>query len=274
MGGPAEVTRVSRVERAALSGLLAGVATLVASSAGAIGPILMGGVDAQSSYEGFLDGQPNAGVFTFFDAAVETTPLKGFMDTPPLGFPAFVNATIDLELIFDTSVCGPAACAIQNAEFKGANLGADMFIWPAAGGPIPLLALDVVRIEVVQASPNSGGVIALGSQVVNLGPTLFAKSELTILGGSEAAAIIAAAGGGKAILRIDIDKPKDKSGSGIVIGDLFGTGNWFNDDFTVGLPSIAPVGGTNFDLVIVPEPGTAALFGLSLLGLALHRRRR
>jgi hypothetical protein len=268
------MTRDSRVRNAVLSGLLAGVVTLVAGPAAAIGPVLMGGVDAQSSYEGFLDAQPNAGVFTFFDAAVETTPAKGFMTTPPVGFPAFIGATIDLELIFDTSVCLPSACAIQNAEFKGANAGADMMIWPSGGGPIPLLALDVVRIEVVQASPTSGGLIALGGQVVNPGPSLFATSELTILGGSEAAAIIAAAGGNKAILRIDIDKPKDKSGSGIVIGDLFGTGDWFNDDFTVGLPSITPVGGTNFDLVIVPEPGTAALFGLSLLGLALRRRKR
>ena len=94
------------------------------------------------------------------------------------------------------------------------------------------------------------------------------------MGGSEAAAIIAFVGGNKAILRMDINKPKDNTGDKIRAADLGPSGIWFNEDWTVGLPAIIPVGATNFDLVIVPEPGTAALLGLSLVGLALHARSR
>ncbi len=73
---------------------------------------------------------------------------------------------------------------------------------------------------------------------------------------------------------MDINKPKDNTGTKIQTADLLSTGIWFNEDWTVGLPALISVGATNFDLVIVPEPGTAALLGLSLVALALHARTR
>jgi hypothetical protein len=94
------------------------------------------------------------------------------------------------------------------------------------------------------------------------------------VGGSEAAAIIAHVGSNKAILRMDVNKPKDNTGDKIRTADLLPDGIWFNEDWPVGLPAIIPVGATNFDLVIVPEPATAALLGFSLVGLGLHARAR
>jgi hypothetical protein len=265
--------RVKRNGARAVAVAVVGVlGLLLAGAAHALSPVLIGGTDAQSSYEGYTDAQPNAGVFTFFDAIVEATPQKGFVDTPDPNFLSFVNATVDLDIVFDTSVCNPAACGMTFASFKGANAGADLIFWPEAGGPIPLLALEIDFIDVVQASPASGGNFAMGGQVIN--ENLFGTSKLRIVGGSEAAAIIAFVGGNKAILRMDINKPKDNTGDKIRTADLLSTGIWFNEDWTVGLPAIIPVGATNFDLVIVPEPGTAGLLGLSLVGLALHARRR
>ncbi len=258
--------------RAVVAAVVGALGLLLAGAAHAFTTVLIGGTDAQSSYEGYTDAQPNAGVFTFFDAVVEATPQKGFVDTPDPNFLSFVNAKVDLDIIFDTSVCNPAACGMTFASFKGANAGADLIFWPSGGGPIPLLMLEIDFIDVVQASPASGGNFAMGGQVVN--PNLFGTSKLRVVGGSEAAAIIAYVGGNKAILRMDINKPKDNTGTKIQTADLLSTGIWFNEDWTVGLPALIPVGATNFDLVIVPEPGTAALLGLSLVALALHARTR
>jgi hypothetical protein len=254
------------------AGLAATFALLVSAAAHAISPVFIGGTDAQSSYEGYTDAQPNAGVFTFFDPAVEATPQKGFVDTPDPNFLSFTNATVDLDIAFNTSVCDPSACAMTAASFEGANAGADMIFWPSGGGPMPLLALEVDYIDVVQATPVSGGNFAMGNQVI--GPNMYTTTRLRIVGGSEAAAIIAHVGGNKALLRLDVNKPKDNTGDKIRAADLGPSGIWFNEDWTVGLPALIPVGATNFDLLIVPEPATAALLGFSLVGLGLHARAR
>ncbi len=59
----------------------------------------------------------------------------------------------------------------------------------------------------------------------------------------------------------------DCSGVGIVTFELDSTGSWFVEGE---LPSDVGVGGT---LVLVPEPGTAAVLGLGLLGVGFARRR-
>ena len=253
-----------------------------AGPAGAAEIFHIGGNDRISQYEGFDSGQTNPGMFTFNENANGGNPIPDlgvvtsedlslgagncpsgatFLCTAKVGFNAILGPISRLGGSFD-----PATSNIKQAVFLGLP-GPDMYFLDPADNSTVLLAFELNFIHVTQASfesipANEDGTILMG----NPDPSAI-SSQLFLMGGT----LNQLVGGIGSEARLEI--LMDSLTPAIMVkGDFKG---YLNGNFLSGLGD-APVLPTTWNLTIipVPEPSTAGLLGVSLLGLLALARRR
>ncbi len=262
---------------------------LLASPAGAL-EIFLGGIDAESQYTGVATGQPGAGVLTFFDSANGGGPNHGVstscdvLSNPALscddvgvgdlaitGQGAGNFTQIRFEAKLDAPDGGPAP-ALFGSTFLGIS-GAEIQFWKIEND-IPvnlLLVLDLNFIKVTDAvkapgGPDGTGTFTLGNPTQDFGIT----SALTIsntLGGGDLAPLLGGPGT-QAVMTMQLQSLDPALAT---FADIFNPG-FLNANLTTGFGS-TPVGDLVWELRIIPEPSTAALLGVSLLGLLAWARR-
>jgi len=97
-------------------------------------------------------------------------------------------------------------------------------------------------------------------------PDIGVTSQLVVVGGTQAAAVGGI--GSVASLKLLLNRPVPQ----IAVANLFTY--WSTPTVTVGIGANPPLSAVNWDLLIVPEPGVAALLAAGLTGLAIGGRRR
>jgi hypothetical protein len=231
--------------------------------------IQIGGIDAESQYTGAGSGSPDAGIFTFFDSFNSTNdPEFGVVDSENLagfdliggrvGFEAILSATGNNGLTFN-----PATDNVRRARFVGTG-GSEFWILDPNDNTTPLLVFDLNYIDVTTAAlaappADPDGLIVLG----DLTPTA-TTSLLTVSGGTLNAVV--GGFGTPAVLSITMSTIAPPL---LVKADLRG---YLNTNFWSGTTA-PPVGTTNWNLTIIPEPSTAVLLGFALLGVLATARR-
>lgn len=244
--------------------------------------IFIGGNDANSQFTGAGVTSPEAGVLTFDDTFNSTNvPELGVVTScendagaacadfgldilssgvPTVNFAAVLSATQENGIDpFD-----PATDNINKASFVG-MAGPDFVIWDPNGSGNILLAFELSFVDVTQAKKKSSlfgdpdGTITLGDADPNA-----LTSLLTVSGGS----LNHLVGGVGTPARLQVQMATLTPGI-LTKSDLSG---YFNTNFLSG-EGAEPRADTIWDITIVPEPSTAALLGVSLLGLVGLARR-
>ena len=221
--------------RPALMGLTFAIASAVAA-----GPAAALTVTATDPTAEFLVG---TGVIN----TLETVGGSGDATVLP-GSPFGASSELHLEL----QLVGAEEPFTFGTQFTGtADAVPDLYILES-GNPIPLLTADVIAAPVTNLV---GGPAGSTLTSVNLGGFGIGQSELTLTGGS----LVDDFGGigATAALAILINAPSEP----------FAFGSTFDLDFTAQM---------NIQLELtetVPEPTTASLLGLSILGVAIWQRR-
>jgi hypothetical protein len=267
----------------ALAGLLS---LAVASPAAAI---QIGGTDGETFYTGFQRdwdvGCPGScplpdGVLTFNDAFDGfNAPEKGTV-TSQDGLPAIAGGRVDFEVSLDLNFFGdlnvasstsydPTSDDVRQARFIGDGnfYTPEIAIWQPGNSVMPLLTFEVAFLEVVQAQHSGSpggqpdGKIILGNpQKSQYGIT----SALTVTGGTLAGNV--GGFGTPAVMEMLLSSPSPE------MTKALRNGGYLNLDFTNGVGTSGE--STTWNIAIVPEPSTAMLLGLSLLGLVGVARRR
>ncbi len=266
----------SLAERTARRGLGAFVAFLLVvgwSGSATAAPIEIGGVDVQSQYTGFVPVPPDtdppadAGVFTFYDSinGSNPNPEPGTVTTESQTL-GLIGGRVELEIMLDTSSFDPATGSLLDASFIGTGATPEIVIWDSTQTTV-LLAFDVSFVDVAVFTPEIPGltdsIITLGDSVPD---SLGVLSSLSVVGGTLASAV--GGEGTLAVLRLTISKPDPQ----VTVTNFVG---YLDDSFAVGIPGDPPTLGVNWEITIVPEPGTFLLVCGSLAAFAaLSRRRR
>jgi len=233
----------------ALTGLLA----LAASSPAAAAPIALGGVDARSEYT--YNAGTDVGVYTFADTL---TGEAGTVTTADLG--GFIGGRITLELLLDTTGFDPTTDNMLDAQFIGTG-GNEIVIWDATQ-TTTLLSFDVDFVDTVQFGIANGSSITIGENTVG---GVDVTSRLTVTGGTRAGDVGGI--GSPAALKLTLNRPQPA----VTLANF--QGYWGTSLITVG-NGYAPLSASNWDLLIIPEPGTLLLVGLGVAALAGVRRSR
>jgi hypothetical protein len=230
---------------------LAAVTALALAAPAGAAPVAIGGVDARSQYT----YSAGVGIYTFDDTA---TSLPGTVTTES-GIAGLIGGRITLEIKLDTASFNPATDGVLNARFIGTGPGSEIMIWDAALLTV-LLSLDVDYIEVTQKAFGGGSSILVG---LNLVEDLGVSSYLTVTGGTLAGDVGGI--GTPAVIKLLLNRPQP----------ALTTGNqaaYFSQSLITVGNGYAPTSASNWDLLIIPEPGTALLIGLGLVALAHGRR--
>lgn len=233
--------------------ILAGIAFSFAAAAEAA-PIAIGGVDARSEY-GYSAGPP-LGVYSFADTA---TLEAGTVTTSDLS--GMIGGRITLELMLDTTSFVPATGSVLDATFIGTGPGSEVVIWDSTQTTV-LLSFDASFVEVTQIGFANGSRITMGDNTL---ASVGVSSLLTVTGGTRAGDVGGI--GTAAALRLQLNRPIP------ALTPVNQAGYWSTPAITVG-NGYAPLSASNWDLLIVPEPGTLLLLGAGLAGLAATLRRR
>lgn len=258
---------VNRRESGILGGLLLAVGALWAGPALSVPIAQIGGVDSETAYNGF-DGVPAGqnGILTFDDA------FNGFNDpeqgqvTTSAQVPALIGGKVYFEALLDTSAFVPATGDVRDAVFIGTGAGPEITILSPIDNTTVLLAFDIDFIEVTQGIPSGGlggatGTIILGNpQESEYGIT----SQLQVAGGTLNALVGGV--GTPAVMEMLM------SALAPTMTKALRNAGYLNTDFTNG------VGGsledTTWNITIIPEPSSAVLVGVALVGLVAIARRR
>lgn len=227
--------------------------TLSGATAANAAPIAIGGVDARSEYT-YAAG-PQLGIYTFADTA---TSEPGTVTTSDLS--GFVGGRITLELMLDTTGFVPATGNVLDGKFVGTGPGSEVVIWDATQTTV-LLSFDVSFLEVTQRAFSNGSRISIGDNVAS---SVGVTSLLTVTGGTRAGDVGGI--GTPAALRLQLNRPNP------ALTTTNQNGYWSTPTVTVG-NGYTPLSASNWDLLIVPEPGTLLLVGAGLGGFAALRRR-
>ena len=271
--------RLLRRTRMQVGLALLGCALLAGSARATID---IGGIDAQSQFNN-LSASTNPGLLTFNDSwsstnqrepgVVTSSDLGGF-DLLGVNARAFFDVILSPTRNDGVTPFNPATDDINLASFAGATPTAFTIFTPmsntGSGQNIPvdiLLTFSISHIDVTnarQASPIPGvdpdGLIKLGNP--QLSDT---TSLLTVTGGS--LANLVGGVGTQAHLEVLFVTPNPAI---LTKAQLSG---YFNGNWTAGNAS-QPVSATTWNLTIVPEPSSAALLGLAMVGLVTVARRR
>jgi hypothetical protein len=244
---------------AALAGLLC--AGPGASRAAVIGTI--GGTDAISMYQCPVSGDCY-GTLSFDDGTPGVVTSQSSISASLINAVVHFEVTLDDERNNSATLFDPATTSILRAQFRGAPNG-DLLIEDVNGNV--LLAFDVVYVDVSTAvtpfpPADVDGQFSIGQQDEAAYATV-GGSRLHLMGGT----LNQLAGG---------------IGTAAVFQMLFSTLNpaltnlkgYFGNDFTAGGTGGGQFASTwNLTLISTPEPATALLVGVGLLGLIAGARR-
>lgn len=278
-----------------LAGLLGGCALLLPGSVRAA-IIHIGGIDQNSQYTkpDPLDeeAQDDAGIFTFDDQFNGfNDPERGLVTScEDAGGTACTDFGLDLlsendlgesvpSVDFDVVLSAtqengidpfdPATDNINKATFEGLSGASDFVIWDPNGSGNILLQFNVVFIDVTQATPRQavGPIVLDPDGQINLGNAdpLAVSSLLTVSGGT----LNQLVGGKGTPARLQLQMGTLDP----AILNSAALSGYFDDNFLSGFSSSTPRNDTTWNLTIVPEPSTAALMGVSLIGLVGLARR-
>jgi hypothetical protein len=267
------------------SDLRTGLAVLAcALGAGAAqASIHIGGVDVQTEFTKPTAVSGTPGLLSFSDAFNSgNNPEPGVVTSSDLvGFNLLgVNARAFFDVILsplqedDATPFNPATNNINLASFQGVTPTAFTIYQPQSStGPgqnVPvdiLLTFSVSFIDVTNARQASTipGVDPDGQIKLGNPEAIDVTSLLTVTGGSLAGLVGGV--GTQARLEVLFVTPNPAI---LTKADLVG---YFADNWTGG-NAAQPVSATTWNLTIIPEPSTAALVGVALVGLVAIARRR
>ncbi len=245
----------------------------VASGPARAMPIHIGGTDTISTYTGAGLAAPDAGVLTFDDAS---GPGLVTTDDQAIGLQTTGENqdTVSFEAILSPlqqngNPFDPATTNIKRAVFEGTG-GHEFKIIDGTDGFTVLLALNLSFIDVASSTTWADPVLGDPDGLIIMGDSTEAafgfSSALQVSGGTLNQLV-----GGKgtpAVLEITMGTLTPAI---LAKADLKG---YFNDNFLSGVGS-PPIATTTWNLTItpIPEPGSAALLGVALIGLLAAARR-
>lgn len=229
--------------------------------------IRIGGKDGITQYTAPSGSDP--GVLTFSDSGGSPGLVDEDSDVGllPVGAEVFFEAELSSEGAFGSGPFDASTDNILLAQFERTS-NITFRITDGEAIPTTLLTFDLVNADTITVSTaiaasgnDPDGRIGIGSLTVGVG-----GNELELTGGALAAQYGGVGSKGYLLLGLDSPDPAILSNA-----DLNG---YFGQDFTSGNGLLnAP---TVWDLAIIPipEPGTAPLLALALVGLGALRARR